>query len=34
METDVAALQTLPEADPEIGPWPCTVSALESDDGD
>jgi hypothetical protein len=32
METDIGALQTLPEAEPEIGLWPCTVSGLGADD--
>lgn len=34
METDIGALQTLPEAEPEAEQWPCTVSNLDADDDD
>jgi hypothetical protein len=32
MEIDVGALQMLPEAESEIGLWPCTVSNFDADD--
>ena len=34
METDVRALQALPEAEFEAEPWPCTVSQLDGDEDD
>jgi hypothetical protein len=32
METDISALQMLPEDAPEVGRWPCTVSAFDDED--
>lgn len=32
METDIRALQTLPEDEPEVGLWPCTVSGFDPED--
>jgi hypothetical protein len=32
MQTDISALQILPEAEPEANEWPCTVSRLDDDD--
>jgi hypothetical protein len=34
IETDIGALQMLPQAEPEATEWPCTVSHLDDDDDD
>lgn len=34
MQTDIRALQVLPEAEFEAEPWPCTVSGLGEEDED
>jgi hypothetical protein len=34
MQTDISTLQTLPEAETDIEPWPCTVSGMEDEDDD
>jgi hypothetical protein len=34
MQTDISALQTLPEAEFEAELWPCTVSDLDDHEDD
>jgi hypothetical protein len=34
MQTDIGALQALPQAEYEALPWPCTVSDFEDPDDD
>lgn len=32
METDISALQILPDAELEADEWPCTVSGMDDDE--
>jgi hypothetical protein len=32
MQTDISALQILPEAEHEADEWPCTISGTDADD--
>lgn len=32
MQTDISVLQTLPEAETDAEPWPCTVSNMDGED--